>query len=109
MKIQLTLWALVLTLIVSGQALGGDRGWCAPPEPDFLQRLQPVGGCNPYGGGLFHWWKHNCFPRCGGRDDYCRKPIPNVCWPPYPPYYISAPPEIHYSQSAGPRDSTTSH
>ena len=66
-----------------------DRGPGEPRQQHFLQRLHPVGGWNPYGGGLLHWWNPHCFPcQCGGPDDYCRKPLPRVCWPPYPPYYI---------------------
>ena len=72
-------WALVLGLIASDQALGGDRGSFEPRPQHFLQRLRPVGGWHPDGGGLLHWWDPHCFPRCGGPDDYCRKPFPNLC------------------------------
>ena len=57
-------------------------------------RLRPVGGWHPDNGGLLHWWPHHCFLCAGAPDTYCRKPIPHVCWPPYPPYYIWAPPEV---------------
>jgi hypothetical protein len=95
--------ALALGLIVNGAAWaqGGDRWCCAPAAPHFLQRLHPVGGWNP-GGGLLHWWNPHCFPRCGGPDDYCRKPPPRVCWPPYPPWYTGAPPEPGYPCTYGP-------
>jgi hypothetical protein len=56
-----------------------------------LARFRPAGGWSPDGAGLIHWWNPRCFPRCGGPDDYCRKPTPAVCWPPYPPYYVLAP------------------
>ena len=90
------MWALVLGLVASGQALGGDNGPGEPQPQHFLQRVRPVGGWHPDGGGLLHWWNPCCFPRCGGPDDYCRKPAPKVCWPPYPPFYIGGLPEIHH-------------
>jgi hypothetical protein len=87
-------WALVLALVTSGQVIGSEHG-C--PEPggcqNFLQRMSPAGGWHPDEGGLWHWWNPCCFPRCGGPDDYCRKPPPKVCWPPYPPYYFWGPPQ----------------
>ena len=78
--------------------------WASAEEPPcgeshlagFLGRPGPAGGWFPYGGGLLHWWPGHCFPRCGAPDDYCRKPLPPVCWPPYPSYYIWGPPEICY-------------
>jgi hypothetical protein len=106
MRSQVGIWALMLAL-ASGQALAEDRGVCEPPAPHFFQRLRPVGGWHPDRGGLVHWWNRDCFPRCGGLDDYCRKPLPRMCWPPYPPYYISRPPEIHHSRSAGASDTKT--
>jgi hypothetical protein len=74
-------WALVLTLVASGQATGADRVRSDPGRQHFLERMHPVGGWNPDGGGLLHWWNPDCFPRCGAPDDYCRKPLPKVCWP----------------------------
>ena len=94
MRSRVKAWALLLTLAVCGQGLGGEHGCCEPPQQGFLQRLAPVGGCDPYGGGLLHWWPQHCFPCKGAPDDYCRKPLPRVCWPPYPPYYIWGPPEV---------------
>jgi hypothetical protein len=88
--------ALVLALI-GGRGLAGEHSCCEPPEDCFLKRVKPVGGWCPYGG-LLHWWNPHCFPCCGAPDDYCRKPLPCVCWPPYPPYYIWGPPEICYPQ-----------
>jgi hypothetical protein len=79
--------AIFLALIAGGWASGGEP-ICEPGPSCFLERLAPVGGWCPYGGGLLHWWDPHCFPRCGGPDDYCRKKLPCVCWPPYPPYYI---------------------
>jgi hypothetical protein len=86
-------WTLVLTVVASGQTMGGEHGRPDPDRRTLLQRFHPAGGWHPDGGGLWHWWNPACFPRCGGPDDYCRKPPPKVCWPPYPPYYISAPPQ----------------
>jgi hypothetical protein len=63
-------------------------------QESILQRFHPVGGWHPDGGGLLHWWPRHCFPCCGGPDDYCRKPLPRVCWPPYPPYYTWGPPAV---------------
>jgi hypothetical protein len=88
MRSQVRTWALVLTLIAGGQGLCAERECCEPPQQVFLQRLHPVGGWQPYGGGLLHWWDPDCFPRCGTPDDYCRKPLPRVCWPAYPPFYV---------------------
>jgi hypothetical protein len=83
--------ALVLTLAACAQAIGGEHGGSDPCQQPFIQRLQPVGGWHPDGGGLFHWWNPQCFPRYCAPDDYCRKPPPSVCRPAYPCYYIWAP------------------
>jgi hypothetical protein len=80
--------ALLLSLIACGQRAGAE-----PAPEGFLQRLGPAGGWHPYGGGLLHWWPRHCFPHCGGPDDYCRKTLPWVCWPAYPPYYVWGPPD----------------
>ena len=61
--------------------------------PAVLERCAPAGGWFPYGGGLLSWWPQCCFPHCGAPDDYCRKPLPKVCWPPYSPDYTWAPSE----------------
>ena len=109
MKSQVTMWAFVLTLITCGRALGGEPAYDESPQQHFLQRLHPVGGWNPYGGGLLHWWNPHCFPCQAAPDDYCRKPLPRVCWPPYPPYYIWGPPEIVYPTGHGFRDFNDPH
>jgi hypothetical protein len=91
--------ALLLVLGACGQAVGGEHGRPDPGRPPHvLRRLAPAGGWNP-GGGLLHWWNPHCFPRYGGPDDYCRKPPPKVCWPPYPPYYVWGPPEVGPSRA----------
>jgi hypothetical protein len=85
--------AFLISLVMSGRGFGGEPP-CGEPSPGrFLQGVGPAGGWDPYGGGLLHWWPAHCFPRCGGPDDYCRKKLPPVCWPPYPPWYIEGPPE----------------
>jgi hypothetical protein len=91
MRRQSRICVLLLILIAGGRAPGGEPQGCEPPEQDFLRRLHPVGGWHPYGGGLLHWWDPCCFPRGGTPDDYCRKPLPRVCWPPYPPFYVWGP------------------
>ena len=109
MKSQITMWASVLTVIAFGRALAGEPVYDDSPQPHFLQRLHPAGGWNPYGGGVLHWWNPHCFPCEGAPDDYCRKPLPRVCWPPYSPYYTWGPPEITYPRNDGFRDCNKPH
>jgi hypothetical protein len=109
MRSQVRMWAFVLTVITAGQVLGGERDCCEPPQQSFLQRLHPVGGWHPYGGGLLDWWDPHCFPRCGAPDDYCRKPLPKVCCPAYPSFYIWGPPEVGCPRSSSPRDCNKPH
>ena len=101
MNRQVWIGVFLIAFIAGGRALGGEPR-CSEPIPDsILQRWHSVGGWNPYGGGFLHWWNPACFPHCGGPDDYCRKPLPRVCWPPYPSYYIWGPPEICSPQCQG--------
>jgi hypothetical protein len=109
MRCQARMCALLLTVITCAQAVGQERDHCDPSQQCFLQRVQPVGGWHPYGGGLLRWWNPDCFPRCGAPDDYCKKPLPRVCWPAYPPFYIWGPPEIGHPQSNWPRDCNQPH
>jgi hypothetical protein len=102
MKRPLWLGTLFVALMAGGRGLCREPPCCDPPEGCFLKRLGPVGGWHPYGGGLLHWWSPTCFPRCGAPDDYCRKPLPPVCWPPYPCYYISGPPRGCSPDGKGP-------
>jgi hypothetical protein len=90
---QARIGAVLLAQIAAGWAFGGEPP-CSEPRACSLQQLGPVGGWDPYGGGLLHWWPKHCFPRCGAPDDYCRKPLPPVCWRCYPSYYIWAPPDV---------------
>ena len=99
----------VLTLTPDDPGHGGKHGCCPPPEQQFLERIHPVGGWHPYPGGLLHWWPPHCFPCGGAPDDYCRKPLPRVCWPPYPPYYIWGPPEICWPGCGGPQHGQNPH
>ncbi|HLJ93211.1 MAG TPA: hypothetical protein VKU02_08480 [Gemmataceae bacterium] len=82
---------LVAVLIAGSRGLRAQTPCCEPSQDGFLQRLGPVGGWHPYGGGLLRWWPRCCFRCGGGPDDYCRKPLPKVCWPPYPPSYVWGP------------------
>ena len=77
--------AVLLFLALGVPGRGGQRPCDGPPPTDFWHRFAPAGGWHPYGGGLLHWWDPHCFPRIGGPDDYCRKPLPRVCWPIHPP------------------------
>lgn len=86
--------AVFFALIAGGWAFGGEPSGGEPGPACFLQRVRPAGGWCPYGGGLLHWWNPYCFPRCSGPDDYCRKKLPEVCWPPYPSSYIWGLPEM---------------
>jgi hypothetical protein len=100
MKRHMWIAALVVALIGAVAAPGAGPPCHEPPREGFLKRLAPAGGWHPDGGGLLHWWPRHCFPRCGGPDDYCRKPLPHVCWPPYPPCYTWGPPEICHPQGS---------
>jgi hypothetical protein len=105
---QLWIGALVLALLAAGQGHAAEGGCGKPSEDCFLKRLGPVGGWNPYGGGLLHWWNPCCF--CGGAaDDYCRKPLPQICWPAYTSYYIRGPQEICCPKGNGRPDCHKAH
>jgi hypothetical protein len=81
MKRHAWIGAILIGLIAGGWAWGGEP--CCPMQP-----LGPAGGWFPYGGGLLRWWDTHCFV-CGGTpDDYCRKPIPRLRCPAYPPCYL---------------------
>jgi hypothetical protein len=109
MRRQAWIGAVLVALLAGDWASGGELPCCEPDQPGFLQRLCPAGGCFPYGGGLLHWWPQHCFPCGGAPDDYCRKPLPKVCWPPYPPYYTWGPPEICCPQAPCGRVSKEPH
>jgi hypothetical protein len=109
MKPRTSIGALLFTLTVASQGFGGESPCCQPVEQSILSQCRPVGGWHPYGGGLLGWWDPCCYPRCGAPNDYCRKPLPNVCWPPYPAYFIWGPPEICYPQSTNCADHKAFH
>jgi hypothetical protein len=90
--------AVVAALLASGWELRAENPRDGLAQDSLLKRLAPAGGWHPYGGGLLHWWPAHCFPCNGGPDDYCRKPLPSVCWPPYPSYYTWGLPEIGIAQ-----------
>jgi hypothetical protein len=72
--------------LMSSPAEAGDTSNETPPaKPHLLRRIAPVGGWDPDGLGMFHWWKPNCFGLNRNQDDYCRKPIPRPFCPPRPP------------------------
>jgi hypothetical protein len=87
--------AWIATLII---ALSGCRGLLAesPSQDCSVGHIGPAGGWFPYGGGLLHWWPPHCFPCDAAPDDYCRKPLPVVCRPCYPPFYRWVPSEVSY-------------
>jgi hypothetical protein len=86
--------ACVIAMLAGSRGLGVEPAGCMPCEDGVVKRCAPAGGWHPYGGGLLHWWNAHCFPCDGAPDDYCRKPLPRLCWPCYPPWYIFGPPEI---------------
>ena len=98
--------ALLGAVIVSSQGRAGEPPCgCEAPGDGFAQRIHPVGGWHPYGGGLLRWWDPCCYPRYCGPDDYCRKPLPRLCWPgPYPSSYTWGPPETCCHPSKPPAD-----
>jgi hypothetical protein len=96
MRRLITTSPIVLGLVLCGQVIGGEG---KTPEAPLLQTphpFHPAGGWHPYGGGLFHWWDPRCFPCQAAADDYCRKPLPKLCWPSYPRYYTWGPPQVIY-------------
>jgi hypothetical protein len=104
MRRDMWIGVFMTTLIAAGGGLGGEPP-CSEPAPScFLQAWRPAGGFSPYGGGLLHWWDPNCFPCWCAPDDYCRKPLPKVCWPDYPSYYIWGPPQTCCPEKNGARD-----
>ena len=109
MRSHFTILAFVLTLIMYDRALCGEPEYGVSAQQGFLQRVHPAGGWNPYGGGLLHWWNPNCFACQAGPDNYCRKPIPCMCWPTYPPYYIWGPQELDYPRNHSLRDFNKPH
>src|SRR5262245_25729083 len=84
---------VLLEIVPDWVVVGQNHGRCDPPPQGFLQRMHPVGGWHPDAGGLIHWWPRGCFPCSSATDDYCRKKLPQVCWPAYPPFYKWAAPE----------------
>jgi hypothetical protein len=80
----------VVCVMLAAHTFAGE---CEAPSKPFLERVKPAGGFSPYPGGLLHWWPRDCFPCGGAPDDYCRKCLPKVCWPPYPYYFGWGAPE----------------
>jgi hypothetical protein len=109
MKGRVWMATLVVALLGGEGMLRAEPPCCQPPQDGFLKCLAPAGGWCPYGGPVLHWWPRCCFPCSGAPDDYCRKPLPKVCWPPYPPYYIWGPPETCCPQGRCWRASNETH
>jgi hypothetical protein len=93
MRYLLSIAVLFLLCAPVQRAHGSEPSPCQQSVADWLSRWHPVGGWNPDGGGLVHWWNPHCFPCADGPDDYCRKKLPCVCWPAYPPYFQWGTPE----------------
>jgi hypothetical protein len=94
MRSKLKLSAIMLAALTCTQAHAGEPGDGEAQQPHFFQRLRPKGGWNPDGRGMFHWWNPNCYPRTCGPDDYCRKPMPNVCRPLARSYDVQQPQHV---------------
>jgi len=94
--------ALFFLLGTLGSANAGEPGAPHAGHAQPFRRFAPVGGWHPDDGGLLHWWNPHCFPRCGSPDDYCRKPPPRVCWPPYSPSYVYTPSRLGNFQPVSP-------
>ena len=95
------LGAILLIVLAGGGARSSEPPCGEPPRVGFLQRIPPAGGWFPYGGGLVRWWPQHCFPCGGAPDDYCHKPLPCVCWPPYPSYFTAGAPDCTTSCRPG--------
>jgi hypothetical protein len=99
MKRHARLWAALLTATMCAAAHAGDTVDEDNQHPNFFARLKPRGGWNPDGRGIFHWWNPHCYPRSCAPDDYCRKPMPNLCRPflnaSYAPSAPFSPPVSH--------------
>jgi hypothetical protein len=89
-------------LIAIMPAYSHDGEDAEPTHHGVLERFHPAGGWHPYGGGLFHWWNPHCFPCQVAPDDYCRKPLPRMCWGAYPSYYGWGTPEVVSKSPAKP-------
>ncbi|MBV9124848.1 MAG: hypothetical protein JO112_15950 [Planctomycetes bacterium] len=89
---------IFLLLLAGGQGWAGEPGCCEPPQEGFWQRWHPVGGWNPYGGGLLHWWNPCCYPPSGAPDDYWRKKLPDLC----PPDLLGSSPQKNGFSPPGP-------
>ena len=102
--------ALLVALSASSQGRAGEPCGCEPAADGFAQRIHPAGGWHPYGGGLLRWWDPCCYPRYCGPDDYCRKPLPRLCWPgPYPSSYTWGPAEACCRPTKPPANCCQSH
>jgi hypothetical protein len=109
MRTHVWMGSAIVILTAVGWGLCAEPPCCEPARNCFVGGFAPAGGWHPYGGGLLRWWPQHCFPRCGAPDDYCRKPLPSVCWPPYPPYYVWGPPDTGCARESCPPTSGKPH
>ena len=73
---------VALSLILANTLALADGPGSRSVQSSTLSRLGPVGGWNPDGRGIFHWWDGDCFSSPRTPDDYCRKPLPRLhCLP----------------------------
>lgn len=82
-----TMLVLVALLCMAALRVEGKEQPDARRQASLSRRCAPAGGWLPDNGGLITWWPACCFPCCGIPDDYCPKPLPQVCWPPYSAEY----------------------
>lgn len=103
MKAPVWIGTVAVVLAAGGWGLRAECPCCQPAQENVLTRVAPAGGWHPYGGGLLRWWPRHCFPCGGGPDDYCRKPLPNMCRPCYPPWYTFGTPATCCPLRTGPK------
>lgn len=86
MKCKTIVLFLLFTIGIVAYTYASEPRECKSCQHGVVARCQPDGGWFPYGGPL-NWWPCCCYPHCGMPDDYCRKPLPCVCWPSYQSFY----------------------
>jgi len=76
--------AVVASLLAALPAAAQDcrPGWRLPSWRDCW----PFTACNAEA-----FTRPHCLGRFACPDDYCPRPYPRVCWPPYPDYYTCVP------------------
>jgi hypothetical protein len=89
-----------------GPAAHAPGGTGPAHDPGPHGGTAPANGYGP-GDGDVPWWtdcwpyhpcnseafsRSSCLHRYACPDDYCPKPYPELCWPPYPPFYTCGQP-----------------